>query len=55
MFDQFPQILTNNFIFAPKFTKFWRFSPKMTYFDYIDPINDIFDRIYVYRPDWNNF
>ena len=27
----------------------------MTYFDQIDPINDIFDQNYVYKPDWNNF
>ena len=27
----------------------------MTYFDQIDPINDIFDQIYVHKPDWNNF
>ena len=31
------------------------FSPKMTYFDQIDPINDIFDQIFVHKPDWNNF
>ena len=41
--------------FGPKMTKFWPFSTKMTYFDQIDPINAIFDQIYVHKPDWNNF
>ena len=36
-------------------TPFWKFSQKMTYFDQIDPINDIFDQIYVHKLDWNNF
>ena len=27
----------------------------MTYFDRIDPVNDLFDQIYVHKPDWNNF
>ena len=27
----------------------------MTYFYKIGPINDIFDQIYVHKPDWNNF
>ena len=27
----------------------------MTYFDQIDPINDIFDQNYVHKPDRNNF
>ena len=44
LFDNFPQILTYDVIFAPKMTLFWQFSPKMTYFDQIDPINDIFDQ-----------
>ena len=26
----------------------------MTYFDQIDPINDIFDQSYVNKPDWHN-
>ena len=26
-------------------------SPKITYFDQIDPINDTFDQIYVHKPD----
>ena len=34
-----------------------QFSPKMTYFDQIDPINDIFDQFYVHKPETfrNNF
>ena len=47
LFDHFPQILTYGVILAPKMSEFWTFSPKMTYFDQIDPINDIFDQIYV--------
>ena len=54
-FDHFHQILTYDVILAPKMTQFWPFSPKITYFDQIDPINDIFDQIYVHKPDWNNF
>ena len=27
----------------------------MTYFDQIDPINDIFDQSYANKPDWKNF
>ena len=27
----------------------------MSYFYQIDPINDIFDQIYVHKPDWNTF
>ena len=27
----------------------------MAHFDQIDTINDIFDQIYVHKPDWNNF
>ena len=34
---------------------FWPFSPKMTYFDQIDTINDTFYQIYNHKPDWNNF
>ena len=34
---------------------FWPFSPKMTYFDQIDTINDTFDQIYIHKPDWNKF
>jgi len=34
---------------------FMFFSPKMTYFDQIYPINGIFHQIYVNKPDWNNF
>ena len=55
LFDQFSKILTYGVILAPKISEFWIFSPKMTYFDQIDPINDIFDQIYVHKPDWNNF
>ena len=29
------------------------FRQKMTYFDQIDPINDIFDQSYVNKPDWH--
>ena len=39
----------------PKMTRFWPFSPKMTYFHNTYAINDIFDQIYVHKPDWNNF
>ena len=38
-----------------KMSQFWPFSPKTTYFDQSDPINAIFDQIYVHKPDWNNF
>ena len=51
----FPQFLTYDVILTPKMTQFWPFSQKMTYFDQMDPINDIFDKIYVHKPDWNNF
>ena len=54
-FDHFHQILTYDVILAPKINQFWPFSPKMTYFDQIDPINDILDQSYVNKPDWNNF
>ena len=30
-------------------------NPEMTYFDQIDPINKIFDQMYVNKPDRNNF
>ena len=39
-------------ILVPKYskiTRFWPFSPIMTYFDQIDPINDTFDQIYVHN------
>ena len=55
LFDHFPQILTHGVILAPKMSEFWSFSPKMTYFDQIDPINVIFGKNYVHKPDWNNF
>ena len=55
IFDHFPQILTYGVILAPKMYEFWTFSPKMTYFEKIDPINDIFAQNYVHKPDWNNF
>ena len=35
--------------FGPKMTQFWQFSPKTNYFDKIDPINAIFDQIYVHN------
>ena len=54
-FDKFPKILTYGVILAPKMTQFGPFSPTMTYFDQIDPINGIFNQIYVHKPDWNNF
>ena len=38
----------------PKNERIWDISPKMTYFDQIDPINDYFDKIYVHKTDWNN-
>ena len=37
--------------FGPKMTEFWTFSQKMTDFDQIDPINDIFDPISVHKPN----
>ena len=37
----------------PKMRAFVTFSPKMTYFDQIDTINDYFDQIYVHKPDMN--
>ena len=40
LFYHFPQILTYDVILATKMTQFWPFSPKMSYFDQIDPIND---------------
>ena len=40
------QIFTNGAILAPKMSQFWTFSPKITYFDQIDPINDIFNQIW---------
>ena len=41
-------------ILVPKMTQIWPFSPKMTYFDQIYAINDIFDQISIHKPDWNN-
>ena len=35
----------------PKMRPFGTFSPKMTYFDQIDSINDIFDQVYVDKLD----
>ena len=55
LFDHLPQILTYDVIFAPKMTQFLQFSPKMTYFAQIYAINEIFDHIYVHKPDRNNF
>ena len=55
IFGPFLQDFTYDVILAPKMTQFWPFSQKMTYFDPIDPINDIFDQIYVHKPYWNNF
>ena len=49
------QNLTSDVIFAPKMSQFGPFPPKITYFDQIDPINDIFYQIYVHKPNWNNF
>ena len=51
IFAQFPQILPYDVILVPKSTQFGPFSPKMTYFDQIDPINAIYDQIYVHNPD----
>ena len=53
--DHFHQILSYDVILAPKMSQFGPFSPKMTYFAQIDPINDIFDQIYVHKTDRNNF
>ena len=53
-FAHFPQILTYDVILTPKMSLFWPVSPKMTYFDKIDPINYIFDLSYVNKPDWDN-
>ena len=54
-FDHFPQILTRDVIVTPKMSLFLPFSPKMTYFDQIDPSNDIFYQSYAIKPEWNNF
>ena len=43
-FDQFSKILTYDVIFTQKMRPFGKFSPKMTYFDQIDTINDYFDQ-----------
>ena len=53
-FSSHHKILTYDVILAPKMTPFWQFSPKMTYFDKIYAINDIFDHISVHKSDWNN-
>ena len=38
-----------------KITQFWTFLPKMTFFDQIDHIYDIFFyQISVHKPEWNN-
>ena len=55
LFHHFPQISTYDVILGHKITQFLLFSPKMTYFNQIDPINDIFYHIFVHKPDWNNF
>ena len=54
-FYHFSKILTYDVNLAPKIEAIWRIFTKMTYFDKIYPINDIFDQIYVHKPDWNNF
>ena len=36
-------------------TKKYREKPKMTYFDKIDTINEIFDQNYIHKPDLNTF
>ena len=52
-------ILSQNFDiwghFGPKNDPILPCSPKMTYFDQIDPINDIFDQVYIHKSDWTNF
>ena len=54
-FDHFPQISTYDVILPPpKMTQYWPFSQKITYFDQIYPINDIFDQSYVNKLDWHN-
>ena len=62
LYHHFPKFLTYDVILAQKIgqndpilTQFWPFSPKMTYFDQIDPINEIFYPVVVHKPDWNNF
>ena len=58
LFDQFPKILTYYVILAPKIGQnvpILTIFTKMTYFDQIDPINDIFYQIYVHKLEWNNF
>ena len=35
----------------PKNEGIWAFSPKITYFDQIYPINDYFDKTSVHKPD----
>ena len=42
IFSSHPKILTYDVILAPKMTQFWPFSPKMSYFDQISAVNDIF-------------
>ena len=53
-FAHFPKILTYDVMLTPKMSLFWPFSPKMTYFDQIDSINDVFVQSYVNKPDWHN-
>ena len=55
LFDHFPQILTYGVILAPKMSEFWTFSPKMTYFEKIGPINDMFEQIHTHELDRDTF
>ena len=41
--------------FGPQMTQFWPFSPKTTYVDQIDAINDIFDQIHTHKLYWKTF
>ena len=38
-------------VLVPKMTQIRPFSPEMTYFDKIDPINDILDQNYAHKTD----
>ena len=46
-----PKILTYDIILAPKNDTILTNFTKMTHFDQIDHINDIFDQIYINKPD----
>ena len=57
-FDHFSQILAYEVILAPEICQnepILTIFTKMTYFEQIEHINDIFYPISVHKPDWNNF